>query len=56
MNNNLRALTFEQWSTINRALCGARLDLGCSSRYTKHERLDELNKAMDALNDFKEIA
>ncbi len=58
MNNKTlkRALTFEQWSTINRALCGARLELnGYTTGDTRKERLDSLSRALDALNDFEEI-
>ncbi len=57
MNDNLRALTYEQWSMINVALCGARLEIGGNpGRRPKHERLDMLSKAIDALNDFEEIS
>jgi len=51
-----RTLTFEQWSTINRALCGARLELrGCRNLRSKQERLNALNDAVDVINDFKEV-
>lgn len=54
MNNNLRALTFEQWSTINVALCGARL--GLNGVLTDPIRCrKELDEAINALNEFKEI-
>jgi len=53
--NDKRVLTFEQWSTINRALCGARLELQGNTVRTKLERLDALSNALDALNDFTVI-
>ena len=46
-----RALTFEQWSTINRALCGARLELNGTTLGTVKERLAALRDAIKAIND-----
>lgn len=54
-----RVLTFEQWSTINRALCGARLELAnpkATNESTKVERRFAVSEALDALNNFEEIA
>jgi len=54
--NAKRALTFEQWSVINRALCGARLELNGVTMGKKRERVEALGDALTALNDFEEIA
>jgi len=53
MKNEVRSLTFEQWCTINQALCGARLELNGVKNKPIAVRRASLDDAIDELNKFK---
>ena len=49
-------LTREEWSTINRALCGSRLGIQFPDRDKRKERLIRLAEALDIISESYERA